>query len=97
MRADGGADRGAENLELGVEGAQRACQLVAVLERVGVSHGGHAAMRLELAVPLEVVAHLAHALAPAARNAADAERAVEVEVQERLHVERVADDGHALG
>ena len=69
----------------------------AIVGHVGVAHAADVGLVVELDVLRVVVDELAHALLAAARHRADAQRAVEVEVQQRLDVERVADDGNALG
>lgn len=97
MGANGRADGGAQDAHLGVDALELGGNVEAVLRGIGVAHGGNVAVGLQLAVLLEVVGQLAHALLAAARHGADAQRAVQVEVEKCLDVQGVSDDGHALG
>ena len=97
MGADGRADGGPGDVELGVELVELGGDGIAVLGGVCVAHAGNVPVGLELARLLEEVDDLTQALLATARHAANAEGSVEVEVQQRLHVEGVTDDGNSLG
>ena len=97
MAADGRANARAVDLKLVLGRLEHAGKRVAVGHAVRVANCHHVALVGRVVEVLVELGHLAHGLPAAARHAHDCQRTIEVEGEERLHVEKAADHGDGLG